>query len=184
MRTEYKGYTIIIDQDPEPMNPRTEYDNATTMVCFHNRYDLGDEDHGFSSSDYNSWFQMEIGIRNRYDGQIAALLPVYMYDHSGLTIKTTPFECPWDSGQIGFVFMTHEQAWDCWGPHWEPEQCRRVCVQEVEAYDKYLRGDICCFIIEKDGEQVDSCFGFDDVDYCLQEAKNHVDSLQVAEDPG
>jgi len=28
--------------DPEPVNPR-EWDNLGTMVCFHKRYNLGDE---------------------------------------------------------------------------------------------------------------------------------------------
>ena len=37
----YKGCTIEIEQDPDPMNPRTEYDNLGTMICCHKRYNLG-----------------------------------------------------------------------------------------------------------------------------------------------
>ena len=39
--TLYKGYTIAIDYDSDPSNPR-EWDNFGTMVCFHRRYALGD----------------------------------------------------------------------------------------------------------------------------------------------
>jgi len=31
------------------MNPRTDYDQLATMVCFHRRYTLGD-DHDFSDN--------------------------------------------------------------------------------------------------------------------------------------
>lgn len=32
-REEYRGYTIRIVSDEDPMNPRTEWDNAAVMVC-------------------------------------------------------------------------------------------------------------------------------------------------------
>ena len=40
---EYKGYTIEVHQYEHPPNPRTEWDNLSTMVCWHRRYELGDE---------------------------------------------------------------------------------------------------------------------------------------------
>ncbi|MBQ8962477.1 MAG: hypothetical protein IJ089_13770 [Clostridia bacterium] len=36
-------YTLIIEQDNEPLNPRVDYDNLGKMVCWHRRYRLGDE---------------------------------------------------------------------------------------------------------------------------------------------
>jgi hypothetical protein len=38
----YKGKTICIIPDSDPINPR-EDDNITTMACFHRRYNLGDK---------------------------------------------------------------------------------------------------------------------------------------------
>lgn len=32
------------------------------------------------------------------------LMPLYLYDHSGITISTSEFCDPWDSGQIGFIY--------------------------------------------------------------------------------
>ena len=32
------------------------------------------------------------------DGMV--ILPLYLYDHSGITMNTCGFSCPWDSGQV------------------------------------------------------------------------------------
>lgn len=38
-----KKYCIHIQLDEDPLNPRTDWDNPTTMACFHSRYRLGDD---------------------------------------------------------------------------------------------------------------------------------------------
>mgnify|MGYP003341339394 FL=1 len=38
-----KTYELEIEQDDNGYNPRTEWDNVTTMLCFHKRYNLGDK---------------------------------------------------------------------------------------------------------------------------------------------
>lgn len=40
-------YTLLVMDDPEPLNPRVDYDNLGRMVCWHSRYSLGDK-HSFS----------------------------------------------------------------------------------------------------------------------------------------
>ena len=30
---------------------------------------------------------------------------VYKYEHGGIALSTSPFNCPWDSGQIGYIYM-------------------------------------------------------------------------------
>lgn len=35
---EYKGCTINVEYDPEPTSPRTDCDNASEMICAHQRY--------------------------------------------------------------------------------------------------------------------------------------------------
>ena len=34
-----------------------------------------------------------------------AILPLYLYDHSGLTMSTNDFGDRWDSGCVGFIYM-------------------------------------------------------------------------------
>lgn len=38
------------------------------------------------------------------------VLPLYLYDHSGITMNTTGFSCPWDSGQVGWIYASKEDA--------------------------------------------------------------------------
>lgn len=34
------------------------------------------------------------------------VLPLHLYDHSGITMSTGGFSCPWDSGQVGYIYVT------------------------------------------------------------------------------
>ena len=86
MKEVYKGYTINIEKDLDPLNPRTEFDNLGKMVCFHDRYDLGDKDHGINHNDFNSWKEMFDHIKRTEI--VAVILPLYLYDHSGITISS------------------------------------------------------------------------------------------------
>jgi hypothetical protein len=130
-----KKYELKIEQDTDPMNPRTEWDNLGTMVCFHNRYDLGDNT-DYRSKDYNGWDELKQGIIEN-EGEVV-ILPLYLYDHSGITISTSSFDCRWDSGQIGFIFMSKHKI--------KKEEIDETKVieylkGEVETYDKYLTGE-------------------------------------------
>ena len=171
------NHTIYVHIDENPPNPRTEWDNLGTMVCFHNRYTLGDKDHGYNSNDFANWDELQAAIKK--DNDVAAILPIYMYDHSGLTINTTGFSCPWDSGQIGFIYITKEQVRKEFSAKRVSgklsKKMREYLKGEVESYDKYLRGEYYGFIIENDnGDVVDSCWGFDDKDYMIMEAKGYI----------
>lgn len=33
-------------------------------------------------------------------------LPLYLMDHSGLAMQTTSFNDPWDSGQVGWIYVS------------------------------------------------------------------------------
>ena len=52
------GGTFDIVHDSDPLNPRTEFDNITKMICFHRRYNLGDK-HDYKTSDFNGWDELE-----------------------------------------------------------------------------------------------------------------------------
>jgi hypothetical protein len=126
---------------------------------------------------FSSWAEMETFICKEL--KAAVILPVYMYDHSGITINTTGFSCPWDSGQIGFIYATKKNILDNWGGKILTPKLREKAMNllkgEVETYDQYLRGDIYGYVVEKDGKQVDSSWGFYDEDEAMMEAKGVVD---------
>lgn len=180
MEEQYKGYTIKIEQDQIFESPR-EWDNLSTMVLFHNKYSLGDKDHGIDSDNYSGWSGMKEAIIRKF--KPVCIAPVYLYDHSGISIKIGSFSgllpeghAEFDSGQIGFVFISAEKARENWSAKRISKKIRyhseRVLNAEINIYDQFLRGDVYGYSIE---ELNDSCWGFYGYDCCLQEAKSIVD---------
>jgi hypothetical protein len=176
------GEILKIYPDESPQNPRTEYDNACQMICFHKRYDLGDK-HQYRFEDFNSWEEFEAQIKKDHDPVVMKTL--YLYDHSGITIGTGsgyPFNDRWDSGRVGVVFVSRETALKEWGEaqHRKGKRSMSKVVElatkcldaEVEVYDQYLRGDCYGYQLTKpkpvcaecgeqpEDEEIDSCWGF------------------------
>ena len=162
---------IVNDQYPE--NPREFYGNLAIMACFHKRYNLGDET-SFVTSDFNSWEEFKEFLLTKASPKAVCVKPLYLYDHSGLTIATTPFSCRWDSGQIGFVYTTKAKIRENYGVKRVTKRMlalAKKCIDaEVEEYDAYLRGDVYGWEITnlETGQVIDSCYGYYDKDYCLQ----------------
>jgi hypothetical protein len=180
---DYKGYEIEICYDEMAMNPRTEFDNLGHMVCFHKRYNLGDENHDYDSNDFDSWDELEDAIYQ--DNDVCVCLPIYMYDHSGLAINTTGFSCPWDSGQIGFIFIDKQTIRKEYGVKRISKKLRqrieKYLIGEVETYDNYLSGSVFGYQIKEteEDEILDSCWGFYGYNHeqsgLLEYAKNAID---------
>ena len=154
---------VVIKQDNDARSPREEYDQLGKMVCFHNNYNLGDK-HSYSNDDYNGW--NELGAAIMKNENVGAILPLYLYDHSGITMNTTGFSCRWDSGQVGWIYMTKKNAIENWGKKnftKEVHQKALTCLQaEVKEYNQYLTNEIYGFIHKnlETKEQIDSCWGF------------------------
>src|SRR5580692_11428356 len=89
--------TIKILPDNDAVSPRT-WHNLGTMACWHTRYNLGDIQPKQSSEEWLA--------DNAPKGSV--VLPLYLYDHGGITMSTGPFLCPWDSGQVGYIVATPE----------------------------------------------------------------------------
>tara|TARA_B100000963_G_scaffold360444_1_gene391346 strand:- start:5676 stop:6257 length:582 start_codon:yes stop_codon:yes gene_type:complete len=165
---EYKlpnNRVLKVEQDTFPLNPREDWDNLGNMICFHNNYTLGDYELSkeYKPEDYYK-------LKKRKD---VVILPLYLYDHSGITMNTTGFSCPWDSGQVGFIYVTHETIRKEFGVKRVSKELREkvkgYLKGEVNVYDQYITGDVYSFFIYQketcnlgcEHEEVeDSCGGF------------------------
>jgi hypothetical protein len=161
-------YKYVIYFDPEPINPAKEDDGwITTIVCFHRRYDFSTTDEFKGDRERFQEFMEEHPEITFY--------PLYMYDHSGITISLSPFGCRWDSGQVGWVYADPDRVkenFDIIGK----DKLREIIESEIEVYDKYLQGDIYCFkIITEEGDCVDSCCGFYDRAEAEEQAKSSLE---------
>lgn len=159
--------------DDDPGNPRTEWDNGAHMVCWHRRYCLGDA-HDFSEpADFEAWAKEQRGIE---------IAPLFLYDHSGITISMGRFSCPWDSGQVGYIYMTREDILCEYGkPNGRVtrtmrEKARALMEGEVQTYDEYITGQVYGYTIEdRAGNEYDSCWNFFGWDYTVKEVTRLVE---------
>ena len=101
-----------------------------------------------------------------------------MYEHSGIALSTEPFNDRLDSGQLGIIYCTKEKAKkEIFCPD-EKELIKTVediLKSELKTYNQYIEGEVYGYMIEKDGEDMDSCWGYYGEDVCLEEAKRTVD---------
>ena len=183
--------SVRIEADPEPLDPRTECDNLGTMVCLHRRYSLGDP-HDYRAGDHAGWDDLRAHILRDHPG--AVVLPLYLLDHSGLTMSTTDRwfrqwdSAGWDWGQVGFVFAASETIRDEYGARRVSRHLRArvedVLRAEVAAYDDYLRGDVYAFTVEDAGGRVvDSCGGLVGLDHAVEEARSAAQTLSDGSPP-
>ena len=161
---EHNGFKIRIMPDDDPMNPR-EWDNLGIMNCWHRRYNLGDK-HKHDAEGFQDWLDDP-------ENEVVAYLPLYLYDHSGITISTGPFSCRFDSGQVGFIYTTKDRIKNMFGETVpSEEQLLEGLKAEVKEYDKFISNGYVGFIVEdSEGNQVESCWGFSDKDQAIEDAK-------------
>jgi len=147
------------------INPRKDCDNLGT-IAYKCKYDIGDE----ILSDPVDWYSMQLGyddgvqafialrhtvkhpysnefsgfLKERFD-KIAISLPVYLYDHSGITVSTCPFSCPWDSGQVGIIYVLKEKVREEFSVDRISEQLEKKVIDilesEIKNLDQYLTSD-------------------------------------------
>lgn len=128
---------------------------------------------------------------------------LYLYDHSGITMNTTGFSCGWDSGMVGMIYCTREKAeregidFDKVGDILVSEvkeydkyltgECYGLVVYELPddfdistSYavydDTYVLEEHTGIAeeIEREFEEVSSCWGFLGYEYAKEEAKDYV----------
>lgn len=92
------------------------------------------------------------------------ILPLFIYDHSGIAMNTTGFHCPWDSGQVGWIYTKKDDVAQAFLEERYSgalqEKAEALLIGDVEYYNSFLQGECYGFILEKCGEEVDSCWGF------------------------
>lgn len=168
-------YRLSVEPDMMPTNPRVDWSNLGTMACFHSRYSLGDPEHSLSDLD-NPWE----GIKEVEEDEDIISLPLYLYDHSGLVMRTTPFRSHWDSGRVGIIYAEKGAE------GLSDNKIEEVLRGEVDIYSAYLEGNVWCFTLyekhkceeceQVEEEMLDSCGGFFLVNYDEEEFFEQIES--------
>lgn len=190
---EYKGFNIIINFDENAEDPRKD-DNLGKMICWHRRYNLGDENllEEYSEKkecrlknlpEYcNGWDEVEQVLKDEFGAVV--ILPVFLYDHSGISMHTYSHgvHASWDCGRVGFIYATKADVLKEFGlkklSKKAIEKTKTILEGEVELYNSYISGQIYCYNVEdKEGNNHGACGGFYEFKEALTEAKAQVDYI-------
>ncbi len=99
------------------------------------------------------------------------ILPVYKYEHGGVKYNTGGFSCPWDSGQVGYIYTTPKRLEAMCGKSIpSDERIIDILNSEVKVFSDWANGECYRFTVERcehcdhcdktTWEYVDSCGGF------------------------
>ena len=183
----YKNQVLRIVQDNDPQSPR-EWDNLGTMVCYHPRYNLGDIQRDPVEH------LTELGLT----AKDIVYLPLYLYDHSGLSMSTGDFKAfdpqGFDSGLVGIIYVSKEKIKSEWNvkriTKKTLENVYRILNSEVEVFDDYLTGNCYGFELVEEIQTenqlienfIDSCYGFYGSDPKTNGIKDHVENFEKFEE--
>lgn len=204
----YKGWTIAISYDNDGRESPRDWDNLGTMVCWHRRMNLGDKPNETRKYSPIEWMIHEL-IYNyenkipypkdgycedwlceddtrvyKYFDKFYVKVPIFAYEHGGIKIRSGSFSDPWDSGQLGFIYVDKKKALQEWNRKlWTKEFEKKVISileGEIKTYDQYLNGDVHGYNIYRPDDEdcedsIDSCWGFYGEKYCIEEAKSMID---------
>lgn len=161
----YRGYSIEAVPDDCPLNPREDQDNVGIIAYKHREYDLGEE----KIKDPIAWLCEKLGKEDpgeRSNDKLEELeaeflgkyhaRPLYLFDHSGITVSTTPFSCPWDSGKIGYIYTTGKKLKEMGTP---VDKAEDILEAEVKELDQYVRGDIFVVLLKDEDDNVIDSLG-------------------------
>lgn len=195
----FKFVEIQVKQDDNPaMNPVRDYDMFGKMIFFHRRMSLG---HESPSCSVDEWIQNWLHKNTELDydkvenmsqseswaefEKINFVIPVYAYEHGGITIRCKSKGTGWDSfdsGQLGFTFASYEDIRKNFGrgkthrlTSAAIKRAENCLISEVDEYDNYLNGNVWGYIItnKETGEELDSCWGFiGEESHCQEEAES------------
>jgi hypothetical protein len=142
--TENKVLNIVRDSEAEsPLN----WDTEGVFYSWHDTYRLGH----FDIEKAASKSLIERLQKDHY------VLPVYAYIHGDIVLSSKPFDCPFDSGQIGVIAMSKRKA-ESFG--WDENETLNVLLGELEVFKQYHLGEVYSYSLEQEGEYLDSCCGF------------------------
>lgn len=191
----YKNYMLVVEQDDYPEEPR-EWDNIGTMLCWHRRYKLGDKHDYASPRDFleemvEPYITEDTDLEDVSNSKILSILrendfiilPIYLLDHSGLSISVSDFGDRWDSGQVGWIYVSPEKIEKEYGAVNETTKkaAQKGLKAEIEIYDSVLRGNVWYFTLYdiNIGEMINSIGGFiGDIDEIKDDILSYLDCPQ------
>lgn len=179
---ERKGYTINIYPDYDSETPDDWGDTDVFLVAFHRDFTVNRD--GFDVDTMRAVMNKGKNEDDEKDERAMEILHDYhvfgleAYIHSGVSLSLSyegnyP-DRRWDVSQLGCVMVSKKEA-----------RLRKTAHTRakglLETWNAVLGGSVYGFVVEKDGEHLDSCWGFIETgwdmekSYVLKEARDMAD---------
>ncbi|HHL35196.1 MAG TPA: hypothetical protein ENJ30_12605 [Desulfobulbaceae bacterium] len=165
-----KRYTIEIVPDQDPENPRDGETNAAQIYIpewskYRHFADKGALENLLVEVVPSAQFQalsdeekelVEEGtsalFRVAGEARAALALPLYLMDHGGIALSTGDFVDSWDSGQVGWVFVTSKRMKEVLVKEEFNKEGRKAASeairQEIATFNAYLCGDVWGWVLK------------------------------------
>ncbi|MCW3994944.1 MAG: hypothetical protein NWE98_02190 [Candidatus Bathyarchaeota archaeon] len=160
---------IKIAYDDTPLNPFEEFDFLGTWIGWHRNYLIGKKEERMTQTEFSEFVKEQ---RNKI-----LILNLYCYEHGGIMFSTDntvyPFNDRWDSGQIGYIYVTYEKIKKEFNVKHVTkktiQKCKKIIQAEIDTVNKIFNGEIYGYVIyriEKCNknhthlEHEDSCWGY------------------------
>jgi len=177
----YRGYNIEIYRDIYSENPIKNFDLLGTFTSFHRTYDLSCKKNKFT--DKNEFIDFIRKNKNKI-----VLLPLRVYEHSGISISTSnnyPYNDRWDSSHVGYIWITYKTIREEYNvKHITKkliEKVENILIDEVKLFDDYLNNNVYEYIIKSNNNDiVESCSGYYgnyENNNLLEDAKYSIDNI-------
>jgi len=192
----YKGYVVNIECYASDEKFFDVFDSDFTLACMHRDYTLGNkrvtDDIKFFQELLHTEEEDGQTLKDRFEASEKYIsLPLYIYDHSGISMSTSFIGDRWDTSQVGYIYITRAQARKNFQSKRLSKkliaQIKQEMIDFVRLYSAYLSGEEALenfnFIVtdSKDKHVFTSecCYhGFSDED-AITEAKYIVDNLAI-----
>lgn len=176
---ESEHLTLIINYDDSPQSPR-EWSNIGTFLAWQDRYNSPDKN---NFNDMEEFFSEMIGeqtyeniynkstsvhqlfemLQNAMDRKGYILYPITREEHGNVYYSIGTNQ-GWDVGIVGVYFTEKEKIYKEFEVKKISKKLREkikfIVESEIEIYNQYANGEVWGYIVEKDNEIVDSCYGF------------------------
>lgn len=159
---EYKGYSVRIYVDEDPMSP-LDNDYVIKVYAPLRRHSIG-----------NTEEDAPKGTKVAF--------PFYAHIHGGIAVSLGSFSDPWDSGRAGTIYVDNDDLEKEFNG--DPELAKTSITAWFEGgYKPWVEGDVYGYVIRKDPEEAadESCWGMYGFDYCKESAIEAVDVLVESE---
>ena len=165
----------ILTYDDSPSHPRRDQDTVATIAAWHLRYTLSDQRTKQTPGEFKLglWQDAVPGLLDGLECRTGSLdnaggvvrkrvletpypgviKPLFIYDHSMIALSTRDFRDPFDSGQVGWVYVTPERIRQ---HDLSPERAERIIEDEVTILQEYINGMVYLVLLQRYGQTVEA----------------------------